>query len=63
MLQTTEVQGKTFNLFFDSGCGDLVCKMEAITQLVGMGRVIKVLDRPLKISGVGDNKTISKHGM
>ena len=61
MLQTIVVQGKTFNLFFDSGCGDLVCKMEAITQLAGMGRV-KVLDRPLTISGVGD-KTISKHGM
>ena len=63
MLQTIEVQGKTFNLFFDSGCGDLVCKMEAITQLAGMGRVKKVLDGPLTISGVGDNKTISKHGM
>ena len=28
-----------------------------------MGRVNKILDGPLTISGVGDNKTISKHGV
>ena len=61
MLQTKDVQGKTFNLFL--GCGDLVYKIEAISQLESMGGVRKILDGPLTISGVRDNITISKHGV
>ena len=60
MLQTIEVQGKTLNLFFDSGCVNLVCRKEATTKLESMGRATKVLDGPITISGVGDNKTISE---
>ena len=33
MLQTINVQGELFNLFYDSGCGDLVCKKTAIDKL------------------------------
>ena len=59
MLQTIQGQGKTFKLFFDSGCGDLVCKI----RLESMGRINKILDGPLTISGVGDNKTIYQHSV
>ena len=33
MFQRIEVDGNTYNLFFDSGCGDLVCRKEATTKL------------------------------
>ena len=63
MLQTIQIQGKKFNLFFDSGCGDLACKRDAVSCLQGMGRARKVLDGPLTLSGVGNNKTVCKHGV
>ena len=63
MLQTIEIQGKQFNLFFDSGCGDLVCKRDAVVQLESMGRSSKVIEGPVTLSGVGDNKTISEQGI
>ena len=63
MLQTIQIQGQKFNLVFDSGCGDLVCKKDAVSCLQGMGRASKVLDGPLTLSGVGDNKTVCKHGV
>ena len=37
MLQTIEIQGKKINLFFDSGCSDLVCKRDAVDYLSGLG--------------------------
>ena len=63
MLQTIQIQGQKFNLFFDSGCGDLVCKKDAVSCLQGMGRASKVLDGPLTLSRVGYNKTVCKHGV
>ena len=63
MLQTIQIQSKNFNLFFDSGCGDLVCKKGAVTILESMGRATKIYDGPLTLSGVGDNKTSCKHGL
>ena len=63
MLQTIQIQGKRFNLFFDSGCGDLVCNKEAVTRLENMGRANKVLDRPLTITGVGDQKIVCENGL
>ena len=38
MSQTISVQGELFNLFYDSGCGDLVCKKSAIDKLIGLGK-------------------------
>ena len=63
MLQTIEIQGEKNYLFFDSGCGDLVCRKGAVTHLESMGRANKILDGPLTLSGVGDNKTVCKNGM
>ena len=59
----SKFKAKKFNLFFDSGCGDLVCRRDAVSCLQGMGRVRKVLDGQLTLSGVGDNKTVCKHGV
>ena len=35
MLETINVLCEMFNLFYDSGCGDLVCKKSAIDKLIG----------------------------
>ena len=58
MLQTINVAGESFNLFYDSGCSDLVCKKSAIDKLVSLGRANRELPGPITISGVGDNKTV-----
>ena len=34
MLQRISLDKKVYNLFFDSGCGDLVCKKEAINRYI-----------------------------
>ena len=34
MLQTIEINGHTFNIFYDGGCGDLVVKKSAIDILL-----------------------------
>ena len=34
MLQPISIGTRNFNLFFDSGCGDMVCKKEAVDSLI-----------------------------
>ena len=63
MLQTINVQGEHFNLFYDSGCGDLVCKKSAVDKLAALGRAERLLPGPITLSGVGDKKTICKEGV
>ena len=63
MLQTINVHGESFNLFYDSGCGDLVCKKSAIDKLIGLDKASPELHGPIPLSGVGDNKTICQHGV
>ena len=63
MLQTIEIDGKRFNLFFDSGCGDLVSRKGAVFSLEKMGRASREIIRSLVLSGVGDHKTVSTHGI
>ena len=38
MLQTIEIDGKRVNLFFDSGCGDMVCRKWVVFNLEKKGR-------------------------
>ena len=63
MLQTITVEGQLFNLFYESGCGDLVCKKSAIDKLVNMGRANQELPGPITLSGVGDKKTVCQDGV
>ena len=62
MLQTISVDGKKLNLFYDTGCSDMVCKKEAVDCLSKAGRAKNILRGPLTISGVGDKKSICDHG-
>ena len=40
MLQTIEVDGVTFRLFFDTGCGDIVVKKSAMEALQKFGGAV-----------------------
>ena len=57
-LQTIEIEGIKFNLFFDSGCGDILIKKSAVVKLEKMGRAKQILSGPLEITGVGEKKSI-----
>ena len=63
MLQTINIQGNLFNVFYDSGCGDLVCKKSAIDTLMSLGKASQEFPGSITISGVGDNKTIRNDGV
>ena len=63
ILQTISINGERFNLFFDTGCGDLVCRKEAISKLEGIGKASLIVDGPITLGGVGDVKTVSPHGV
>ena len=41
-LQTIDVDGIRLNLFFDSGCVDMVVKKSALDRLVGVGQAKQV---------------------
>ena len=61
-LQTIHVDGIRLNLFFDSGCGDMVVKKSTLDRLVGVGRAKQVISGQLVITG-GGKKSVSKDGM
>ena len=63
MFQRISLGNETFNVFYDSGCGDLCVKKSAIDKLVAMGRACQLFPGPIILSGVGDNKTICDHGV
>ena len=62
-LQTISVKGKQFNLFFDSGCGDFICRKKAADILVKLGLAKKIYDGPLYLTGVGDLRTKCEGGV
>ena len=62
MLQTIKIGDQKFNVFFDSGCGDMVCKKSAIDLLDKQNRAENIVKGPLVIGGVGDLKSVSDHG-
>ena len=62
MLQTIKVGDKKLNLFFDSGCGDMVVWKSAVDLLEKLGRAKNIVKGPLILSGVGDQKSVCDHG-
>ena len=61
MFQNITVNNKQYLLFFDNGCGDLVCTHDAVTKLGAYST--KLIDGPIPIGGVGDIKLESRHGI
>ena len=62
MLQIISVDNQKLNLFFDSGCGDMVCRKKAVRCLQNKERARNVLHGPLILSGVGDHKSVCEYG-
>ena len=57
------MENETFNVFYDSGCGDLCVKKSVIDKLLTMGRARQVIPGPVVLSGVGNNQSICDHGI
>ena len=62
-LQTINIEGSKFNVFYDGGCGDLVCNSKAINRLVTLGRANLELPGPFILTGVGDINQVCKNGL
>ena len=52
-----------FNIFYDSGCGDLVGKKAAIESLQKLGRANQEILGPITLSGAGYHQTIRRDGI
>ena len=54
MLQTINVEDISVNIFYDSGCGDIVIKKSAVDALIRAGRAELQIPGPIPLRGVGD---------
>ena len=61
MLQTMEVEGNKFNLFFDGGCRKFVCRYNAIERLGS--RATPLHNGTVEIAGVGGMTMSTPHGI
>ena len=58
MFQTIEIENEKFNIFYDSGCGDLCPSRTAVDILITLNRAKQVAKGPSIIVGVGDVKSV-----
>ena len=63
LLQTIQIDSEKFNLFYDTGCQDSVSKKEAVNKLELLRRASSQLPGPITLFGVGNQKSVSKHGI
>ena len=63
LFQTTCIEGKMFNIFYDSGCGELVGNKAAIESLRKLGRAKQKKPGPITLAGVGDQRTVCRDGI
>ena len=62
MFQTIEIENEKFNIFYDSGCGDLCVSRTAVDRLIKLNRAKQVAKGPLIIARVGDVKSVCEDG-
>ena len=62
-FQTIDVAGLKLNLFYDSGCGDLVVSKEATDMLQEIRRAKQEFSGPVILNGVGNQESICTHGV
>lgn len=62
-LQTIKVESIKLNLFYDSGCGDMVVRKSVVEKLAAVGRAIQIVPGPIILSGVGDQKSVCIDGV
>ena len=63
ILQTITIDDLPLNLFFDSGCCDLVSRKGAIDRLVEKGRSNQEVPGPIQLFGVGNQRSEGKYGI
>ena len=61
-LPTIKVGEKSLNIFFDSGCGEMVIRKSAVELLEQYGRSNLIAPGPITYSGVGDQKGVCHYG-
>ena len=61
LLQVIEVNGKTYNLFYDNGCGSAVISKSAIDRLEE--QALQLNANPITLGGVGDLVTKAEYGL
>ena len=61
-FQTISVGNFLINLFFDSGCGDLVIRKDCCDKLNSLGRANLECPGPIVVHGVGNQKSICDYG-
>ena len=60
MFQSLLIDGVNYNLFYDSGCGDMICRLDAVKKL--KSRASLLYGGSSTLIGVGDTKTTA-HGI
>lgn len=62
LLQTIKIGEHNYNLFYDNGCGDMVCKSDAVRKLTDLNRAKQVVKGPLILTGVNEQKSVCEMG-
>ena len=57
------MEGLKFNLFYDSGYGDLVVNRECTDELRKLGRAKQEFSGPVVLNGVGNQESICENGV
>ena len=60
-LQTIQIKGQSYNIFYDTGCADFVSKKSAIDRIGE--RAALECEGPMTIGGVGNLKMTTPHGI
>ena len=61
MLQTIEIDQKTYSVFYDSGFGNFISRYDAIKNLGS--RATQICPGPIRLGGVGGISTETPHGI
>ena len=61
ILQTIEVEGERYNIFYDNGCKKFVSRYSAIKRLGSRATLLK--EGPIGIGGVGGMQMTTPHGI
>ena len=62
-FQTIDVSGVKLNIFYDSGCGDLVVRKGAADKLKRIDRAVNFHPKPITLDGVNNQSSVCKHGL
>ena len=62
-FQTIDVEGLLLNIFYDSGCGDLVVTKESVDKLLLKGHATQESSGPITLNGVRNQHSICEYGV